>query len=241
MSSWQKTQATFYADPKKHTHLLFNPKSAYAKDLSDHMASALQLEGSENVLEIGCGAGRFSFHLSDHCGKLTGLDAASSFLDLLKSLSGLGKTIDTICGDIHNLSHLLPEAELDDICGFFILHHLEDHDRLFQSFYQALGRGGKVAFVEPNRFNPLFLLQVLFSPEMTWQAEKGMFSFSANRAADLLKKNGFTNIQCHSFGFFPPAILDFAPKPLLAFQKFLEEKKLFKKILPFTLLSGTKP
>lgn len=236
---WQKNQDHFYSDPDDHTHLQYDPKSVYAKDLTTHLAEALKFKGSEDILEIGCGAGRFSLHLSPAVKSLTALDMAPNLLERLKQLSNNDPKFKFVCGDAYRLDDVCQPQSLDAVCGFFILHHLLDHPALFKSIGKVLKPGAKIGFIEPNRLNPLFAVQVVVSKEMTWKAEKGMFTFSATATHELLENNGFENVQIGRFGFFPPPILDNL-KFTYGLQKQIEKVALFRRFLPFVLITATK-
>ncbi len=232
---WQAVQDKFYDEAEKHTHLAYDPASTYAKDFTDHLQAALRLTGTDRVLEVGAGAGRFSLHLSPHCGSLVALDTSAALLDALSRQALPGSTIEPVCASVFDIAQSFAPASFDAVCGFFILHHLPDHDRLFRLIRGVLKAGGRVAFIEPNRLNPSFLIQVAVSREMTWEAEKGMFTFSARRTAEVLRSAGFTEIRLHRFGFAPPQVLDRLPS-LLPLQHGLERVPLLRRFLPFVLI-----
>lgn len=237
---WQEIQDEFYSDPKKHSHLGYEPESTYARDLTDHLAKALRVLGTQTVLEIGAGAGRFSLHLAPHCRKLIATDTSQPLLDALENERYDHSNVETQCINAFDLAAVFGPGSLDAICGFFILHHLPDHEVLFRLLFTCLRSGGCIGFLEPNRINPLFLAQVIFSPEMKWEAEKGMFTFSAHRTVQLLQSIGFQDIAIKRMGFFPPPVLDRAPS-LLNVQRKLENVPGLRRFLPFVILTATKP
>jgi ubiquinone/menaquinone biosynthesis C-methylase UbiE len=237
---WQKLQDDWYANPEEHTHLLYNPCSVYSKDLARHMREALYLQSNQQVLEIGAGAGRFTLHISNCCDKWIALDTVPMLLQHIEKHRGNNSRVETLCANAYELSNHLKEFSMNSVCGFFILHHLLNHERLFQSIWKILKPGGKICFLEPNRINPLFLVQVLISREMYWKTEKGMFTFSITRTAQLLCKLGFIEIKLQRFGFFPPQILDRFPVTL-RIQRRLEKFRPLYRFLPFVLIMAKKP
>ena len=96
-----------------------------------------------------------------------------------------------------------------------------------------------MAFVEPNRRNPLFLAQVACCPDMTWREEKGMFRLSARGVNAVFRELGLRPLDSEPFGFFPPQIVNLAPG--FALEKRLERIGLLKPILPMLLLSAEAP
>ncbi|MDI6765888.1 MAG: methyltransferase domain-containing protein [Bacteroidota bacterium] len=237
---WQDVQNEFYSDADQHSHLTFNRNSLYSKDLSDHLVEAARISPNDEVLEIGAGAGRFSIHLAKVCKHLVALDTSSALLDALKSQQSEKNNIDVLCASVFDLLDHFKKISLDVVCGFFILHHLPHHDKLFGLIKTVLKPGGRISFVEPNRMNPLFLAQAIFDPEMTWDAEKGMFKFSASKTVKILNELGFVNLKRERFGFFPPQVLDKFPSSM-KIQNMIEKIILFRRILPFILITADKP
>ncbi|MDP2208990.1 MAG: class I SAM-dependent methyltransferase [Bacteroidota bacterium] len=234
---WKDIQDNFYSDPQKHTHLMYKPNSVYAKDLVNHLIYSIDISTDRTVLEIGAGAGRFSLHLLPHCRKLVALDSSISLLKILEN--NHMPNLEIICADVFDIPEILYLKNIDMVCGFFILHHLPKHENLFSILHKMLKPAGSIAFIEPNRINPLFLLQVMVSPEMSWKAEKGMFTFSISKTKNILEQAGFVNIKLKYFGLFPPAILDNF-RFLYKFQTFLEHINYLNRLLPFVLITAQK-
>jgi SAM-dependent methyltransferase len=234
-ADWQSIQDRFYDEADKHTHLAFDAASTYAKDLTDHLRHALQLTAGDRVLEVGAGAGRFTLHLAPYCRTVAALDTSPALLGALEQQSPPGSAVEPVCASVFDLPGPFGPASFDAVCGFFILHHLPDHEKLFGLIRGSLKPGGRVAFVEPNRLNPLFLVQVAVSREMTWEAERGMFTFSASRTAQVLRAAGFSGIRLLRFGLCPPQLLDRVPA-LLWLQRGLEKIPFVRRFLPFVLI-----
>jgi SAM-dependent methyltransferase len=70
----------------------------YAADLP--VWEALSYENA-SVLDLGCGTGRVTMHLSRLGRKVTGLDTEQRFLDVLTARAAQGGlTVDTVCADV---------------------------------------------------------------------------------------------------------------------------------------------
>ena len=94
-----------------------------------------------------------------------------------------------------------------------------------------------MGFIEPNRRNPLFLLQVMACSDMTWAEEKGMFQLSQKGVETAYRDAGLKDIDTHRFGFFPPQIFN-RFRVARAFEQKVESLALARPVLPFLLLSA---
>ena len=97
---WQEIQDEFYANAELHTHLAFEPNSLYARDLVIHMADTLGINGSQGVLEIGAGAGRFTLHMGYKCKELTALDTSAPLLEALDREVPATMRVKSICAHL---------------------------------------------------------------------------------------------------------------------------------------------
>jgi SAM-dependent methyltransferase len=125
----------------------------------------------------------------------------------------------------------------DWIVGFFLLHHLADHRRSIENLTRLMNPGGRMALLEPNRRNPLFLLQVMACTDMTWAEEKGMFRLSQRHVEASYRSAGLSPRAAHHFGFFPPQIFNRSPLARRVEAK-IESLALARPLLPFLLLSA---
>lgn len=239
-STWQESQDRYYSDPAKHTHLAYEPKSRYGDRLAARMAKILELKGSDSVLEIGAGSGRFTPHLAKHCRRVVAADHALALLSALPRPTGESNRIAPLCVDAHDLARSLRPASFNALCGFFILHHLEHRTRLYESFLHILKPGARLGFLEPNRLNPLYLVQILSSPEMQWETEKGTFTFSAGDTMRQLQALGFIDVRVERFGFFPPFLLD-RMAVATRIEDSIERTGWGRRFLPFNLITARTP
>ena len=94
-----------------------------------------------------------------------------------------------------------------------------------------------MAFVEPNRRNPLFLLQVMACADMTWAEEKGMFQLSKSGVESAYRDAGLEDVDTHPFGFFPPQVFD-RFGTARSFERRVERLVVARPLLPFLLMSA---
>jgi SAM-dependent methyltransferase len=231
-------QRTFYRSGE-HDHLRVRTDDRYAWKLASELARRAGIERRHRVLEIGAGFGRFTFPLLEHCGSVVAFDLSERVLaDLAAERDRRGipeERCGTLCGDVEKLD---PAAgPFDFVVGFFILHHLPDVPAAIRALVPSLAADGGMAFVEPNRRNPLFLAQVLFCPDMPWREERGMFRLSARKVEAAFGAASLRARPTERFGFFPPQIYNHIA-PARALESGVERVRALHPVLPFLLLSA---
>ncbi|SDO66916.1 class I SAM-dependent methyltransferase [Desulforhopalus singaporensis] len=153
------------------------------------------------ILEVGAGLGKFSIPLLQQGFNITCNDISPVLLEKLRA--GAPVPVDTVCCDISTIDS--QEIGLfDKIIGFFTLHHMEDLNSVFRALNAVLKPGGELFFIEPLARNPLYYLQVAFTPKMTWQAEKGIMNMSDRVIHRSLRNAGLTPGKSVTYGFLPP-------------------------------------
>jgi len=199
------------------------------------LASA-KLTPPAKLLEVGCGMGRYTFSLARLGFDVEGQDLNEKLLEYFRGFDAGRFNIPVHCGDVafppeeHQLRY-------DAVLGFFVLHHMHDLSACFRGMFEVLKPGGTLIFVEPNPYNPLYYLQILLTPGMTWEGDKGMLGMTKKKIFSALNAAGFSDPQCERFGCLPPfltnrwggekaeAVLEkINPGPLRPFQIFRAKK-----------------
>ena len=195
------------------------------------------LSPGENVLEVGCGMGRYTFLLAEYGLKVTGLDLSQVLLDRLDAYNNGRYAIPLYSADILN-----PPAPLlnqfDAVVGFFTLHHLHDIPRCIEAMQHLLKENGRMIFLEPNAFNPLYYVQITLTPGMTWKGDGGIVKMRPGYILPAMKQAGLAGTEVSQFGFFPPFITN-TPIGAKA-EQILERFPPWQRFLPFQLFKGIK-
>lgn len=233
-------QRQFYQS-REHRHLQATENDFYSAKLASRLADHLDIPAGARVLEVGAGFGRFTFHLLDHCESLVALDLTPAALETLESVRDR-RGIDaarctTFTADLDALEPGAFDAPFDCIVGFFLLHHLPDYARSIETLSRLLTPTGRIGFLEPNRRNPLFLVQVAACPDMTWAEEKGMFSLSRRGVESAYRRAGLQDLRTKTAGFFPPQVLNNLPAAR-RLEARLERFRPLQPLLPFLLMSA---
>lgn len=239
-----EAQRAFY-ESREHRHLRPQGEDAYAEKLASELARRSGIEPHHRVLEVGAGFGRFTFPLLRRCGSIVALDSSRRVLESLelgRDDRGIpGSRCETWCANLDDAELARGREPFDFVVGFFILHHLPDLRRALANLRPLLGDRGRMAFLEPNRRNLLFLAQVACCPDMGWSEEKGLFRLSAASVANACRAAGIQPEGDEQLGFFPPQLYNrFAWCRRL--ESRLERRRWLAPILPFLLLrAGLSP
>ncbi|MDA8017551.1 MAG: methyltransferase domain-containing protein [Thermoanaerobaculia bacterium] len=186
-----------------------------------------------SVLEMGCGMGRFTHLLTERGFDVTAVDLSSDLLSVLGE-EGDGRA-NTICCDAAEV-HRHVEGPFDAVLGFFFLHHLENLEPTLCSARAVLRPGGKIAFCEPNAFHLPFYLQILLTPSMTWNGDRGVVRMRAGLLRRSLEASGFEDPKIERYGLFPPAMSN--RSAWAAAEEWLERRRLLEPVLAFQVVSA---
>jgi trans-aconitate 2-methyltransferase len=112
----------------------------------------LPLEGTETVLDAGCGSGRVTRLLLEWLphGRVIGVDGSPSMIETAReSLAEQGSRVRLVNSDLLQLSPDLLEAETGDrsvdvVFSNATFHWIADHDRLFEAIHSVVRPGGRL-------------------------------------------------------------------------------------------------
>ncbi|HEX2700468.1 MAG TPA: class I SAM-dependent methyltransferase [Acidimicrobiales bacterium] len=156
----------------------------------------------DEVLDVGCGPGKYTVALARRGIRVTGMDLTPRLVDQLREVA------PGIAAHVGDLAE--PPADLigtfDVVAGFFVLHHIADLPAAFAGARSLLRPGGRAAFVEPNPYFPGYYAQVTFTPGMSWKGEAGIFRMRPRVMRGVAQAAGFTDFRTSRLGAFPPAL-----------------------------------
>lgn len=192
----------------------------------------------DRILEVGCGMGRYTLLLARRGLQVEGLDLSAVLLDRLRAY-GAG----IYNGPLYAADIADPPSDLigrfDVAVALFALHHMHDLAPAFDAMFRVVKPGGRVVFLEPNPYNPLFYIQILATPGMTWQGDKGIVNMRRRVILDGLQKAGFVDSAMERFGFLPPFAVKHAAGRQV--EAVLERVPFWRAMLPFQLFRALRP
>ncbi|UCV20291.1 class I SAM-dependent methyltransferase [Ferribacterium limneticum] len=201
----------------------------------DRMARIAQLDEAENILEVGCGQGRYSVPMLDVGYSLTCLDLSPVLLQRMLDAARTPPRQVIACDLAEVAAHT--SERFDRAIGFFTLHHMHDLDDIFLGLAKVLKPGAVVAFCEPVAWNPLYYIQIALTPRMTWKGDGGVARMRPGLVLPALERAGFVDARSTAFGFFPPFITNRGWGATL--ETLLERARVFSPLHAFQIFSAT--
>ncbi|OJJ13892.1 methyltransferase type 11 [marine bacterium AO1-C] len=236
ITNHNQSQLDYFGKQVKKTMIPVD--SYYVNRHVDKLIEVSGIQPNHNVLEVGCGMGKFTIPLLKKGYQITGLDLSPFLLEKFKEYNQNNYPIELLCSDILDMPEKYNE-QFDHVIGFFTLHHFLDLEAYYQAMSRVLKPSGKISFVEPNAYNPLYYIQITFSPNMTWKGDKGVINMTYKRFRRAADFAGLTQVKLSKYGFFPPFVSN--KKVGQRTEKLLEDIKVFQGVSAFQVVSVTKP
>lgn len=229
-------QCDYFEGPPKKT--MVPRASPYLERHIDEALSFGQVRSTDRVLDVGCGMGRYTIPLAERGIRVEGADISAVLLDRLREYGGGRLQIPLHVTDVAR-----PPAKFDGafdvVLGFFVLHHVHDLPPSFVGMARMLKPGGRLVFLEPNPYNPLYYAQIAGTPGMKWQAERGMVRMRPSVIFRACEQAGLTGCELRRFGFFPPMLANRSAGR--AVERVLERVPVWRAALPFQLFKAHRP
>ena len=159
-------------------------------------------EGSERVLDIGCGDGKLTAWIAEHYsrGLITGIDISDSMIQFASSryLNDLSQNLEFFRGDAASLHF---ERQFDIVVSFSTLHWVLNQEAVLRSILNALVPGGRgyILTYGKSRMNLSRLAENLIDSEK-WITYFPNYTpqrvyYTPEEYDALLKKVGFDQIK----------------------------------------------
>jgi len=115
--------------------------------------SKLPLDDQMHVMDFGAGTGLLCSHIAPMVKKITAVDISEAMLEKLMAKPKLKNKVDILCRDI--IKNPIDE-KFDLIMSAFAMHHVEDTNKLIQSFVRLLEPGSRIALIDVDKENGSF-------------------------------------------------------------------------------------
>jgi hypothetical protein len=194
-----------YYDGVKHKYM--QHRSHAFADFVYSLIDDSSFSSYKTAVELGAGMGRFSSSIIANFADVTLVEPVHPHTEYLNSLfsNQSVRIVNTEAEEF--LSNYQTDTPLVVFC-FHLMHHLKPKQR--DAIYLFVKRTGSTfVFVEPNPFNPLFLLQILLHPDMSFGEEIQYLKLTPNRYRREIEANGLRLTSTRNICFFPPIVTDF--------------------------------
>ncbi len=228
-------QRAYFARPERTVARMGRGESRYVLRHLDRVLEALRLPAGARLLELGAGMGRFSLPLAERGFRVTAVDLSAELLGALAAADPEGR-VETLCWDACAVDRAAA-GPFDGAAGFFFLHHLSDLGALAASLVRVLAPGARVAFAEPNAFNPSFYAQIVLTAGMTWRGDGGVARMRPGVLRPAFEAAGFGDFRIERYGLFPPALAN--TRAGARVEAALERLRPLRPVLAFQAVSAT--
>ncbi len=164
------------------------------------LLAQLHLNGSEEILDIGCGDGKVTAELADLVprGSVIGIDTSEAMLQLaLKNFPA--DRYPNLSFQKMDIRHLSFTNRFDVAFSNAALHWVKNHEPVVENLRQSLKPGGKILLQMGGKGNARYILSVLdeIMSEPDWQPYFDNFEFpygflGTGEYERLLSESGFT-------------------------------------------------
>jgi|ERR1035441_2265983 trans-aconitate methyltransferase len=121
----------------------YEEASVHQREWGTKLIAELDLQGTERILDLGCGAGALCAQIADLVpdGEVVGIDASRGMIEAAQSK--VRKNLRFLLMDINELNFV---EEFDVVFSNATLHWIKDHRRLLRNVDRALREGGRLRF-----------------------------------------------------------------------------------------------
>jgi trans-aconitate methyltransferase len=121
----------------------YEKASAHQREWGTKLIAELDLQGTERILDLGCGDGALSAQIADLVpdGEVVAIDASRGMIEAARSKAR--KNLPFLLMDINEQNFV---EEFDVVFSNATLHWIKDHRRLLRSVGLASRQGGRLRF-----------------------------------------------------------------------------------------------
>jgi len=206
---------------------------------SEIFAREAGLRPGRSALEVGCGTGIFLQVAASTGADIVALDLSADLLAQARKRTASAANVRLSLGNAEQMP--FKGGSFDAAYGSSILHHL-NIDAALAEIFRVLRPGGRIAFAEPNIWNPQ--VAVMFHLGLTkkyFGVSPDEMAFSRFRAARALRRAGFTAVVIKPFDFLHPATPAGATASMSAIGRMLEAIPLVREIAGSMMITARRP
>ena len=204
-SASQDLAITLYGNASSHSYLRKWNHDIHHIEIGKTILRHFGLTKEDVVIEVGAGFGRYTSLLRSLGLRVIACEPDRTMFEELKSHFDKDKDVEVLPLAVQDLTRDRL-AGANGICGFHVLHHLTPDllVELGSALDEALESTSAFKswfFIEPNRANPLYVLQTLVDPAMSFREERGIWRTPFSRH---MRTSAGGDPYVGAIGIFPP-------------------------------------
>ena len=194
---------TTYSTPLEHKYLDAEIQDKHHNLILENLLSLYELQPGDRVLEIGSGTGRYTKFLIDRGFNIVAVEPDPVLAEKLIQRLKNSPNYELCIQSAESITTTRMGIKL--VCGFHVLHHLDKSSlSIFGAKLRAMESENKDFagwfFLEPNPWCPFYLIQILFTPGMRFDEEKGIWLNKNNEILGTERRK----VVMGTIGLFPP-------------------------------------
>ncbi len=122
--------------------------SSVQRTIAEEILSMLVFDGTERILDIGCGDGKITASIAEKVlnGKVLGIDLSQVMIGFAQKNFANIDNLSFLIQDAHDLNY---STEFDMMVSFNVLQWIKEHEKVVSGFYKGLKEGGILGATMP--------------------------------------------------------------------------------------------
>ncbi|SFB60088.1 class I SAM-dependent methyltransferase [Algoriphagus aquimarinus] len=210
----QKDMELFNSISRKYLNKDLSIHSSLAR--KERLMSSLQyanIQKTDRILEIGCGAGFSVKYLDIPYSEYVGVDYSEGLIDYAIRYNSSEKA-KFICANIRDFK---PEEKFDLVFMIGVLHHFDDFEVIMEHIVDLLKPGAVLIANEPQSSNKIVQLLRQFRTKFDKGYSEDQIQFLPHELEKIFQKSGMEKVQTFSQGYFSTPFAEVILKPTWLF------------------------
>lgn len=192
-----------YRHPLDHTYLQSEGHDRHHRLIVKNTIETFGMRAGMRVVEVGAGLGRYTRLLREFDLDVVACEPDLCLLERLRARFSDDSRVVCSSASAEKLETIDLDCHL--LCGFHVLHHLTPEGLLgikrFLDRHQKKDDFRGWFFIEPNNLNPMYVLQILLTPAMSFKEERGIWMTDYDH---YLASSGGGSCLMGRIGLYPP-------------------------------------
>ncbi len=188
----------------------------------------------KKILEIGCGIGTDTINFAKNGGRVTAIDLSEKSLELVHQRAKVYNLEDKIkfyCGDIEELSKIVPVEPYDLIYSFGVIHHTPHPEKVIKEIQKYTKPGTVIKVMVYNRYSwPVFWI-LLKNRLAFWKLDELIAKYSESNDCPITYTYSYWKVVNLFKNFKDIKIKIYYPLSQANHFRFLRDKKWFKNFI----------